>query len=79
MSNNRKNTSKKPGTNDAKKDGDNNTPTENENKKLDLETEIAKVEQEIIAESIKITKNEVSSCYTLVVKTKRLLELRLMK
>lgn len=47
--------------------------------KSDIAKEIGQIERDIIDESIKITKNEVSSCYTLVMKTKRLLELRLMQ
>lgn len=56
-----------------------NAKTDDAPKELNLPEEIKKIENEIIEESIKITKNEVSSCYTLVIKTKRLLELRLME
>lgn len=62
------------GKNNTKKNDD-----ATETKKVDLKTEIENIEKDIIDESIKITKNEVSSCYTLVIKTKRLLELRLMQ
>lgn len=56
-----------------------NTKNDDAPKELNVSEEIKKIESEIIEESIKITKNEVSSCYTLVIKTKRLLELRLME
>lgn len=64
----------------AKKGNSKNTSKNNETKKdLSLPEELEKVKNEIIEESIKITKNEISSCYGLVMKTKRLLELRLME
>ena len=64
----------------AKKGNTKTTPKKDDApKEINVSEEIKKIESEIIEESIKITKNEVSSCYTLVIKTKRLLELRLME
>lgn len=39
-------------------------------------TPVEKLEKDIVAEAIKITKNETSSCYGLVIKTKELLALK---
>lgn len=63
----------------ASKNNTKATQPKNVEPKKDLNVMISDLEREIVEESIKITKNETSSCYTLVIKTKRLLELRLMK
>lgn len=57
-------------TNQTKKNDDAKPTLEDNINKLDV------LKDEIVDEAIKITKNEISSCYTLVQKTKELLNLQ---
>lgn len=76
--------SKGKGKNTTNKVDDKTTPLEEqinsqETENQDEETELTPMEQlekDIVKEAIRITKNETSSCYDLVVKTKELLSMQ---
>ncbi len=55
---------------------DKNKSKDDESTKLSPEDKLSQLEREILDEAIRITKNETTSCYVMVQKTKELLKIK---